>query len=217
MRAPRQVAAVAITPDGTRALAAKFPEHKGALLAIDGQTVTRDLVFEEEVAGGIAGVVLGFDGNPVPRATVHLSVPALGDQRWFHETFTDAAGELVIRDLAPGPYRVHAFKDEVGGVAPAEIRHGLRLGTLQNRIVPVLTGFPVSTTLLFAGIGTLLGPGRAVLASNAGATRLRAAAPPPGDALVCTLRRSGLACTVRRSGDDLVLDDSLHHAFSATA
>src|SRR5690606_27415705 len=37
-----QVAAVAITPDGTRALAAKFPEHKDSLLAIDGQNVTYD-------------------------------------------------------------------------------------------------------------------------------------------------------------------------------
>ena len=37
-----QVAAVAIAPDGKRALAAKFPEHKVALLAIDGQTVTYD-------------------------------------------------------------------------------------------------------------------------------------------------------------------------------
>jgi DNA-binding beta-propeller fold protein YncE len=37
-----QVAAVAITPDGKRALAVKFPEHKVALLAIDGQTVTYD-------------------------------------------------------------------------------------------------------------------------------------------------------------------------------
>ncbi len=35
-----QVAAVAITPDGKRALAAKFATHKAALLAIDGQKVT---------------------------------------------------------------------------------------------------------------------------------------------------------------------------------
>ena len=37
-----QVAAVAIAPDGTRALAAKFPDHKVAVLAIDGQKVTYD-------------------------------------------------------------------------------------------------------------------------------------------------------------------------------
>jgi DNA-binding beta-propeller fold protein YncE len=35
-------AQVAVTPDGKRALAVKFPEHKVALLAIDGQTVTYD-------------------------------------------------------------------------------------------------------------------------------------------------------------------------------
>jgi DNA-binding beta-propeller fold protein YncE len=35
-----QVAAVAFTPDGKRALAAKFPGHKVALLEVDGQKVT---------------------------------------------------------------------------------------------------------------------------------------------------------------------------------
>ncbi len=35
-----QVAAVAFTPDGKRALAAKFPGHKAALLEVDGQKVT---------------------------------------------------------------------------------------------------------------------------------------------------------------------------------
>ena len=34
------VAAVAIAPDGKKALAAKFPSHKVALLEIDGQKVT---------------------------------------------------------------------------------------------------------------------------------------------------------------------------------
>ena len=37
-----QVASVAITPDGKRALATKFPGHKIALLSIDGQKVTYD-------------------------------------------------------------------------------------------------------------------------------------------------------------------------------
>jgi len=37
-----EVAAVAITPDGKRALAVKFPAHKVAVLAIDGQKVTYD-------------------------------------------------------------------------------------------------------------------------------------------------------------------------------
>jgi DNA-binding beta-propeller fold protein YncE len=35
-----QVAAVAFTPDGKRALAVKFPGHKAALLEVDGQKVT---------------------------------------------------------------------------------------------------------------------------------------------------------------------------------
>jgi DNA-binding beta-propeller fold protein YncE len=35
-----QVAAVAFTPDGKRALAVKFPGHKAALLEVDGQQVT---------------------------------------------------------------------------------------------------------------------------------------------------------------------------------
>jgi DNA-binding beta-propeller fold protein YncE len=35
-----QVAAVAFTPDGQRALAVKFPGHKAALLEVDGQKVT---------------------------------------------------------------------------------------------------------------------------------------------------------------------------------
>lgn len=51
------------------------------------------------------------------------------------------------------------------------------------------------------GIATLLVSELAVLASNAGVTRLRAVAPAPGGALVRTLRRSGLDCTVGRSGD----------------
>jgi DNA-binding beta-propeller fold protein YncE len=37
-----QVASVAITPDGTRALATKFPGHKIALLKIEGQKITYD-------------------------------------------------------------------------------------------------------------------------------------------------------------------------------
>lgn len=67
------------------------------------------------------------------------------------------------------------------------------------------------------GIGTLLVSELAVLASNAGVTRLRAVAPAPADALVRTLRRSGLDGALRRSGDDLVLDGSLPHGFSASA
>ena len=37
-----QVAHVVFTPDGKRAIAAKFPGHKVALLDVDGQKVTYD-------------------------------------------------------------------------------------------------------------------------------------------------------------------------------
>ena len=67
------------------------------------------------------------------------------------------------------------------------------------------------------GIGVLLGNELAVLASNAGVTRLRAVSRSGDDALVRTLRRAGLDISVRREGDALVLDCSLPFGLSASA
>ncbi len=67
------------------------------------------------------------------------------------------------------------------------------------------------------GIGALLVNELAVLAGNAGVSRVRAVAPAGGDALARTLRRAGLACTMQRDGDAVVLDCGLTHGLSASA
>jgi hypothetical protein len=85
----------------------------------NGQTVTRDLYFVESVGSGLTGEVVGFSGNPVPGATVHLST---GGDQWFGTAVTDAAGRFVFPNLAVGTYSVHAVKGQDGGVQQATIR-----------------------------------------------------------------------------------------------
>jgi hypothetical protein len=84
-----------------------------------GITSTRDLVFVESVAGGLAGEVLDTSGNPVAGATIHL---AAGSQNWWNEAITDANGRWVMPNLAPGGYTIYAFKGQVGAVGHATIR-----------------------------------------------------------------------------------------------
>jgi hypothetical protein len=83
-----------------------------------GQTVVRDLYFVESVGSGLAGEVLGFTGNPVPGATVHL---AAGDQ-WYAEAVTDLSGRFIFPGLRPGTYELHAFAGANGAVQRATIR-----------------------------------------------------------------------------------------------
>jgi protocatechuate 3,4-dioxygenase beta subunit len=85
----------------------------------NGQTVSRDLYFVESVGSGLTGEVVGFSGNPVPGATVHLST---GGDQWFGTAVTDAAGRFVFPNLSVGTYSVHAIKGQDGGVQQATIR-----------------------------------------------------------------------------------------------
>ena len=85
----------------------------------EGQVVERNLYFQDTAVSGIAGVVLGYDGNPVGGATVHL---ANGDQYWFKTATTDSSGQFQIPDLGVGSYGVHAFKGAAGGAVGATIR-----------------------------------------------------------------------------------------------
>lgn len=84
-----------------------------------GATVTRDLVFVEDIGSGITGLVLGFNGAPVAGAAVHV---ATGNDTWFGEVTTDTAGRFVIRDLAPGTYELHAVKGAGGAKRRVTIR-----------------------------------------------------------------------------------------------
>lgn len=67
------------------------------------------------------------------------------------------------------------------------------------------------------GIGSLLVNELATLATNTGATHLRAVDPAGGDLLVRTLRHAGLNVTVRREGGALVLDCAVPLGLSASA
>ncbi|HEX4495559.1 MAG TPA: carboxypeptidase regulatory-like domain-containing protein, partial [Thermoanaerobaculia bacterium] len=85
----------------------------------EGQVVERNLYFQDTAVSGIAGVVLGYDGNPAGGATVHL---ANGDQNWFRTATTDSSGQFQISDLGVGTYGVHAFKGAAGGAVGATVR-----------------------------------------------------------------------------------------------
>ncbi len=85
----------------------------------EGQTTTRDLYFVESVGSGISGEVLGFSGNPVPGATIHLDD---GHGGWWKQAFTDASGRFSIPNLSPGGYKLHVFSGSAGAVASATIR-----------------------------------------------------------------------------------------------
>ena len=145
----------------------------------------------------------------------HLSA---GDrpQLAAHHTRCSAATRQRSRFLAPT-----TDLESTGSVALAALAGGDIVGCARYELagggVRADIAVIVEDAHQLRGIGTLLVHELAVLASNAGVARLRAVAPPPGDALVRTLRRGGLDCTARRSGDDLVLDCSLPHGLSASA
>gem|GEM_PF-6462551 len=88
-------------------------------ISADGDTVTRDLYFVESVGSGLAGEVLGFSGNPVPGAVIHLDD---GHGGWWKEAHTDGAGRFSIPNLAPGGYKLYVFSGATGTVASATIR-----------------------------------------------------------------------------------------------
>ncbi len=109
---------------GTRNISAADAQRKikvseAVTIGAEGQVVDRNLYFQDAAVSGIAGEVLGFDGNPVGGATVHL---ANGDQYWFRTATTDSAGHFLIPDLGAGSYGVHVFKAGAGGVASATVR-----------------------------------------------------------------------------------------------
>ncbi len=97
------------------------------------QPVYRDLYFDAELPeGGIVGQVVGYDGQPVAGARVHLS----GDYysvRWSHEALTDADGQFAIADISPGTYGVHAVSANDGGLAFARVRFPGDTATVQVR------------------------------------------------------------------------------------
>ncbi|MCI0346018.1 MAG: carboxypeptidase regulatory-like domain-containing protein, partial [Chloroflexi bacterium] len=86
-----------------------------------GETTFRDLTFPGDpgISGGIAGEVLGFTGNPVIGAAVHI---ATGGGGWWRETFTDTLGRFTLPDLGPGSYKLYAVSGTAGGVGSATIR-----------------------------------------------------------------------------------------------
>ncbi len=79
-----------------------------------------DLTIPLDIEGGLTGLVLDFDGNPVPNATVHL---ASGPVNWYHETTTDLAGRFAIPGLRPGLYEIHAFRGTEGTSTTVEIEY----------------------------------------------------------------------------------------------
>ena len=85
----------------------------------DGSAVTRDLYFVESLGSGIAGEVLGFSGNPVPGAMIHLDD---GHGGWWKEAFTDASGHFTLPNMSPGGYKLYVFSGSAGAVATASIR-----------------------------------------------------------------------------------------------
>jgi hypothetical protein len=95
-------------------------QTSAAVTVSAGLTTTRDLFFVEQLGqSGLAGEVLGFTGNPVPGATVHIAVDA---DRFWGETFTDLQGRFVFPDLPPGTYELHAFAGTAGGKKRVTIR-----------------------------------------------------------------------------------------------
>ncbi len=119
-----------------------FAQAHGSVTVVDGETVPRDLVFETAASSGaVAGEVLGYDGTPVPGATVHRAV---SDVVWSGETATDGAGRFVLGGLGPGTYAIHAVRGADGGVATATVRFAgdtpfvtirFKKGTVRGRVL----------------------------------------------------------------------------------
>ncbi|HMB54067.1 MAG TPA: carboxypeptidase regulatory-like domain-containing protein, partial [Thermoanaerobaculia bacterium] len=112
----------------------------------DGEVTFRDLHFIEDFGdGGIVGEVLGFNGNPVPSAKVHIGA---GERAWWHESITDPRGRFSIPDLRPGTYVLHAVAGDetnaIGATATVTIRYEgetpfvsirFKKGTIRGRTV----------------------------------------------------------------------------------
>ncbi len=89
---------------------------------VDG-TATRDLILVEGgPVGAITGQVLGFDGQPVAGATIHIGNGHPNPINWQHREVTDAQGDFVLADMGPGTYPVHAIAGSQGGIAFATVR-----------------------------------------------------------------------------------------------
>ena len=135
----------------------------------EGATTYRDLYFVEDFGdGGIVGEVLGFNGNPVPGAIIHLGNSS--DQVWWHEATTDTLGRFTVPDLGPGTYVVNAFSGSVGIREEVVVRYqgdtpfvSLRFkkGTIRGRTVavgeygepvPVVSLVTYSTTVVNQGL-----------------------------------------------------------------
>ncbi len=134
------------------------------------QTTYRDLYFVESVGSGLAGEVLGFTGNPVPGATIHLGNNAGG---WWKQTFTDSSGRFTLPNLAPGSYTIYAYAGDVGITARAAIRYEgetpfvriqFKQGTIrgkteaineQGQTVGVVSLVTYRTTVVEKGFGTV--------------------------------------------------------------
>ncbi|MBZ0090406.1 MAG: carboxypeptidase regulatory-like domain-containing protein, partial [Thermoanaerobaculia bacterium] len=95
-------------------------EQVSVLLQGDGFHVVRDIYFESEGTGNIAGEVLDYGGLPVVGAVVHI---ALSDTSWSHETRTDGSGRFQFTEtFAPGSYSVHGIRGEDGAARTVTIQ-----------------------------------------------------------------------------------------------
>jgi DNA-binding beta-propeller fold protein YncE len=100
------VSAVVFTPDGKRAMAAKFPAHKVALLAVDGEKVTYDK--QRDIAVGLwpynlgvaaGGLVLTADNGNSGRSDGHVDTVTVIDIDTNPPRATD---KVVVGDAPEG-------------------------------------------------------------------------------------------------------------------
>ncbi|RMH17713.1 MAG: hypothetical protein D6696_14985, partial [Acidobacteria bacterium] len=101
-----------------------FERTSIAVTVTDGATLTQDLFLVEKLdqVSVIRGQVLGFDGQPVHGALIHIALGYRNSVRWVHEVSTDADGRFVLSPVAVGRHPVHAISGSSGGIGFAEIR-----------------------------------------------------------------------------------------------
>ena len=66
----------------------------------------------QNASGTIEGMVRDLSGAPVTEATVYGS--ASNDMRRRITTTSDSSGRFVFRDVQPGNYEIHAYKESAG-------------------------------------------------------------------------------------------------------